>query len=367
MLLDEHKVLTTRQIAAIEFSSFRRAQDRLRQLREMQVVFAFRDSYSTGGTSQTRFALGYQGARLIAAQRSATPTPKAYTESLERLGLAQVCAPARRQRVFWHLAAHSRSHRDSALTQWWWSENRCTAFFWNGTTKLRPDGYSCWEERGRTVRFFLEFDTGSEPLPKVARKLDDYAAFATDSFGVLLFSVHSGRREIHLRDALAKALGRSTPGIVIATSSRDLDHSDGPAGPLWSPLNLGVDQRTSGRLRLSELPCRGPAVEHHAPVGGLPFTESAYLLRAMVLCGCGRRMYGCRRRNDSYYLCKPDRNKQDADRPHALPPRGQPFWTLSCGSSEIESSGPTAARFSPLISDPATTMQLDKSKPDMIA
>lgn len=53
-LLHEHKVLTTDQIAAIEFSSVRRAQDRLRQLRGLGVVFAFRDSYSTGGTRVRR-------------------------------------------------------------------------------------------------------------------------------------------------------------------------------------------------------------------------------------------------------------------------------------------------------------------------
>ncbi len=87
-LLAEHKVLTTNQIAAIEFLSVRRTQDRLRHLRELGVVFAFRESYLRGGTSQTRYALGYLGARLIAAHRAERPpAPKAYTESLERLAL----------------------------------------------------------------------------------------------------------------------------------------------------------------------------------------------------------------------------------------------------------------------------------------
>src|ERR1043165_2671687 len=85
-LLAEHKVLTTRQIAAIEFTSVRRAQDRLRRLREMGVVFTFRRSYVNGGTSETRFALGYVGKRLICALHAKTPpAPKAYAESLERL------------------------------------------------------------------------------------------------------------------------------------------------------------------------------------------------------------------------------------------------------------------------------------------
>lgn len=39
-----------------------------------------------GGTSQTRFALGYLGKRLIAARRAEKPpAPKAYAESLERI------------------------------------------------------------------------------------------------------------------------------------------------------------------------------------------------------------------------------------------------------------------------------------------
>jgi hypothetical protein len=70
-------VLTTNQIAAIEFLSVRGAQDRLRHLRELGMVFAFRESYQRGGTSQTRYALGYLGARLIAAQRAERPpTPR---------------------------------------------------------------------------------------------------------------------------------------------------------------------------------------------------------------------------------------------------------------------------------------------------
>lgn len=141
-LLHEHKVLTTNQIAAIEFSSVRRAQDRLRQLRELGVVFAFRNSYSTGGTSQTRHALGYRGARLIAAQRAEKPpAPGAYAERLERLGLwPKLSHQLGVNDFFCRLAAHARTRPDAGLTQWW-PEKVCTEFFWNKTTKLRPDAY----------------------------------------------------------------------------------------------------------------------------------------------------------------------------------------------------------------------------------
>ncbi|MCP2200914.1 Replication-relaxation [Lentzea flava] len=294
MLLAEHKVLTTNQIAAIEFLSVRRAQDRLRQLRELGVVFAFRESYLRGGTSQTRYALGYLGTRLIAAQRAEKPpAPKAYTESLERLALwPKLDHQLGVNDFFCMLAAHrnparlreaGREGEVDGLTQWW-SERRCTEFFWKylgggRDTRLRPDGYGCWEEHGRTVRFFLEHDTGTESLTKVTGKIDDYAAFPTDAFGVLLFSVHSSRREIALRAALRRALAGGDPGFVIATAARDGDtfgHADGPAGPVWGLWTPQGGDRVPRRYRLVELPRRGPSVEHGASDTDQPLNEAAF-------------------------------------------------------------------------------------------
>jgi hypothetical protein len=252
-------VLTTNQIAAIEFLSVRRAQDRLRYLRELGVVFAFRESYLRGGTSRTRYALGYLGARVIAAQRAERPpAPKAYTERLERLVLwPKLAHQLGVNDFFCALAAHrnparlreeGREGEVSGLTQWW-PENRCTEFFWKylgwrSGTRLRPDGYGCWEEAGRTVRFFLEHDTGTEPLAKVTGKLDDYAAFPTDAFGVLLFSVHSTRWEIALRTALRRDLAGSDPGFVIATAARGPHGAYGHAGGGDAPARQVAVRRT---------------------------------------------------------------------------------------------------------------------------
>ncbi|TKG59636.1 hypothetical protein FCN18_36635 [Prauserella endophytica] len=294
-LLAEHKVLTTNQIAAIEFLSVRRAQDRLRNLRELGVVFAFRESYVRGGTSQTRYALGYLGARLIAAQRAEKPpAPKAYTESLERLALwPKLEHQLGVNDFFCALAAHrnparlreeGREGEVGGLTQWW-SEKRCTEFFWRylgagRETRLRPDGYGCWEEAGRAVRFFLEHDTGTESLAKVTGKLDDYSDFPTDAFGVLLFSVHAPRREIALRTALHRALVGHDPGFVIATAARDpygaYGHADGPAGPIWGLCTPRSGDSASRRYRLAELPQRGPSVEHSASNTDQPLNEAAF-------------------------------------------------------------------------------------------
>lgn len=290
-LLAEHKVLTTSQVAAIEFASVRRAQDRLRRLRELGVVFAFRESYVRGGTSQTRFALGYLGARLIAAQRAERPpAPKAYAEGLERLGLwPKLDHQLGVNDFFCALAAHRNPARlrdaasagvVSGLTQWW-SEKRCAEFFvkyqcGGPDIRLRPDGYGCWEEHGRAVRFFLEHDTGTESLSVVTRKIADYTAFPTDAFGVLLFSVHSTRREVALRAALRRDQAGGDPGVVIATAARDQGHVHGPAGPVWGLWTSRGDDVVLCRYRLAELPVRGPAVEHRAPSADRPFSEAVF-------------------------------------------------------------------------------------------
>lgn len=135
------------------------------------------------------------------------------------------------------------------------------------------------------MRFFLEYDTGTESQPTLTSKLAGYTDFGTGEHGILLFSVHSTRREAHLHHALTRALpshgrpgrpGRAdTAGLVIATTSRDLDHPDGPAGPvwaLWDPTRTGPPQR----LRLADLPQRGPAAVHHRPAGDLPFSHADY-------------------------------------------------------------------------------------------
>jgi hypothetical protein len=287
-LLAEHKVLTTNQIAMVEFGSVRRAQDRLRRLRELGVLFAFRDSYSTGGTSQTRYALGYLGARLIAAQQARNPpTPAAYAQQLERLGVwSKLAHQLGVNDFFCQLAGYARRHPDQVrgtdgvggLTQWW-PENRCTEFFWvsggGRDSRVRPDGYGCWEAHGRVVRFFLEHDTGSETLDRVTGKIADYRAVPTDRFGILLFSMHSTMRETNLRAALHRATGGQDPGLVIATAARDHGDPNGPAGPIWAQWTPRRSGSASYRCRLAELPERGPRIKHSG-LAGQPFSQAAF-------------------------------------------------------------------------------------------
>lgn len=193
---------------------------------------------------------------------------------------------------FTALAGHARHHPEEVLgpdgvgglTSWLSERRFADTFFLTGATEagVRPDGYGCWEAHGRAVRFFLEYDTGTESQPTLTSKLAAYTDFGTGEHGILLFSVHSARREAHLHQALTRALpGHGRPGradragLVIATTSRDLGHPDGPAGPvwaLWDPARTGPPRR----LRLGDLPQRGPAPIHHRPAADLPFSHADY-------------------------------------------------------------------------------------------
>ncbi|MFI5779589.1 replication-relaxation family protein [Nocardia sp. NPDC051570] len=125
------------------------------------------------------------------------------------------------------------------------------------------------------MRFFLEYDTGTETLATVAAKLADYQRFPTDGFGILLFSLHSSRRETGLRTALHRTLGHGHQGLVIATTARHLTGDYDPAGPIWALLTADTSDAVTERLGLAELPERGPHIAHH-PSNGQPYNEAAF-------------------------------------------------------------------------------------------
>lgn len=261
-LVSDHRVLTTEQLTVLAFGSRTRAQHRLQELFEPDVLWRFRFPRAAGGSYPWHYALGYTGARLIAAQKAnRPPRPAEHAQHLERL----VESPKLRHQLgvndfFVSLAAYARLQNWPTANTFngpgldtWNSEASITAFH---TNTVRPDGFGCWSEHGRLSRFYLEYDTGSETLDRVAGKLEDYHAAARQSghplTGPVLFTVATTRRETGLRAALTRSLTRVEGMVAVATTARDYGHPGGPAGPVWAPLTRNPD--TARRVLLPDLP-----------------------------------------------------------------------------------------------------------------
>jgi len=111
----------------------------------------------------------------------------------------------------------------------------------------RPDGFGVIDGPQGRCRFYLELDRGSEPIERVSEKLRfyDMAGYKKDPPWVLLFCVHSERREVNLQKALYQM-----EGLAIATSTLDR-HLRDPLGANWLPVGEHV------RYPLPEVPSRG--------------------------------------------------------------------------------------------------------------
>jgi hypothetical protein len=121
--------------------------------------------------------------------------------------------------------------------------------------------YCRWREDDLVLDFFLEYDTGTEPLGRVAAKLDDYARL-TESTGIVtpvLFLVASERREANLRQRLLRQAAHML--VPTATGCRSQLTEDGPAGAVWLPTDVA-----SPRCRLATLSEAWPGLgqTHHS-------------------------------------------------------------------------------------------------------
>lgn len=221
-----------------------------------------------GGSKPFHYLLGYRGVELRAAQHGTSPPrPSTHADRLRRilesprvghlLGVNQFFADladyTRRTGLGAFLLDERDFDREGLHT---WRPERWIAEFYDH--KITPDGYGCWHQDGRWLGFFLEHDTGTEPLRKVADKIDRYTGTGepySDRFdiarrlaGMVLIWTTSARREQGLR----KALQAKYSPVPVATASRDHGHPDGPAGEVWSVVT--AEAHRARRVRLGELP-----------------------------------------------------------------------------------------------------------------
>ncbi|MFZ3555818.1 replication-relaxation family protein [Streptomyces sp. BH055] len=261
-MLHEHQVLTTDQITRLTNTGRRSTQRRLRTLHQHAVIDSFRPLVQSGSAPE-HCTLGPAGAALLAAHAgldtAATgwrPTSTgriAYSPSLGHdIGTNDLIT---------HLVAHHHTNPDTSLPLWL-SERSC-ARRWGDI--IRPDAYAHWHDGTHLLPFFLEYDTGSQPLARVEAKLTGYATFhtTTNSHPVLLIHTRTHSRDQALRRRLATAARELN--LPIATTSADFT-THTPWGPWWTPLTP-----PGRRTTLTQLATHWP---HLTPATGLDPTDA---------------------------------------------------------------------------------------------
>ena len=238
-ILHEHRVLTTDQIHQLAFPSISTTTHRLLTLWRLRAVERFRPAVPAG-SAPMHYVLGPAGAAVLAARRGKTVAEFGY-----RIDRALAVAHSDKlshligaNTIFTSFAAYARSHPGNELAVWW-SERRCRSV-WGKIT--RPDGYGRWRDHTREQDFFLEHDTGTEPLHRLLTKIGDYAALV-EMTGItdtpVLFSLPNSAREDHLHTRIT-----TTRLPLIATTTPDaLQVADGPAGAVWRPAGRTVRHR----------------------------------------------------------------------------------------------------------------------------
>jgi hypothetical protein len=250
--LYDHQLLTTPQIAHALFPSLDFAQKRLLKLLHAELIDRFRPLRYGGGSYPWHYLLTYLGMEHVAAARGEErPRREAATARRRRLINSRLIDHLLGVNQFFvDLTGDARLHGGELQT--WLSAQQCTqpdAFGVLAISRIRPDGHGVWSEAGVRVPFYLEWDSGTEPLTVLVGKLDSYRRQIRDQLPrwPVLLSLHSATRERNLHHRLAES-GSST---VVATISRDqlATHQLSPADQVWRVHGTG----TIGRLRLAEL------------------------------------------------------------------------------------------------------------------
>ena len=247
-LLDDHQVLTTDQIHRMLFLARRTCQIRLGELAALGLVDRFRFHRAGGGSQPWHWTLGHQGHRFqAAAHHRPEPTLRATRQTVHRLSANPHLAHLLTANEFFvRLTAHARWHDDARLDRWW-SETATTKQY----RTITADGHGLWSSGNTTmVGFFLEADTGTEPLGRVVAKLDRYALLIRRGgpHYPVLFWLASEHREEHLHRLLAG-------DVPCATAT----HATDPAEAVWLPAGATT------RMRLADLPS-----DHGQPVADNP-------------------------------------------------------------------------------------------------
>jgi hypothetical protein len=240
-MLYEHRVLTSVQITQLAFGALTTASHRMLELWSLRAVDG-RQPFIGAGSAPMHYVLDEAGAAALAAENEVTVAQLGYRrqQAIAILHSARLAHTVGVNGIMAALVAHARTHPSSRLLGWW-PEHRC-ADLWGDL--VRPDAYAHWRDGHRELGFFLEYDTGTETIARLATKLTGYLDLA-ETTGInipVLFWFPTPDREAHARTALTRA------PLPVATAALGHGNAADPAGRLWLPID-----REGPRVRLADL------------------------------------------------------------------------------------------------------------------
>ncbi|MFV2199085.1 replication-relaxation family protein [Nocardiopsis sp. LOL_012] len=226
----QHQVLTTHHLHRLFFpdAGARRARSRLLALHRYGLTDRFR-RHAHDRNAPDHWILSPAGAVLVALYQGKEPKELNFRAD-RALALAHsprldhILGLARTRAEFTESA-----RRAGADLRRWRSERECRE---NWGRYVRPDARVRWEEGCVVVDAFVEYDTGTEPLTQLKKKMPGYALLAQASRRplIVLLLVHSGQREDNAARALAKAC-TGTVGVYLTTHRHLAVH--GADAPIW--------------------------------------------------------------------------------------------------------------------------------------
>jgi Replication-relaxation len=251
--LARRKVLTTEHIHALFFSSLRRAQTKIKELREKRLL----TTLPANGRKKRpdRHQLTEVGASVAALHLKRAPSDLVASSDEEvwrglphRLGVND----------FFCQLLMACDDQAGYGVQAWEDERQIQG----GGKRVQCDAFGRLLHPGGAVEFLLEYDRGTEHFWAAVQKLGRYLAVSSAHaptepapFPKVLFLVGGPRREQMLSRALAAAVERwdleraRSATVPLYVANRTLLRTEGHLGRVWRLL-----ARHEDRLRLPELP-----------------------------------------------------------------------------------------------------------------
>ena len=234
-MLFEHRVLTSEHIARLAFTTLRRANQRLAELTELGVVDRSRANPAVYGSSPYLYTLGPEGAQLVAGERDTTMKGLRYDRGVFLRQAVRRDLPHTLgcNSVMVRLATRHRTLPEVRLRGWLGALS--CMHKWGDPASIfddavRPDAYAVTSgeaelaDKHSRFAWFFEYDTGTESINQLARKLTGYRRFAHNHNGhyPVLIHVPNAARETRLREVIAEIYGVPCTVPVATTTSDDL-------------------------------------------------------------------------------------------------------------------------------------------------